>query len=180
MPQIDWNFIITKFFDVLCQGTVAGVIVLIFSEKFRSNRERKTMRQYAVLLSAELTGHSILFSEILKTKIISPSAHQTCLTTFLWKDVRLHFTVMPNHHFNKLALYYQMLPSTIRILEIYSGTFPPPEHAIVLNQSLIMCQISLLITQAYTEPKDSMKAKLIVDALILEKKAQATYPHLFK
>lgn len=179
MPNIDWGFYGAKIFDILLQGALAGFIVLLFTEWFRSRREEKTMRQYAVLLSAELSGHIIILSELLKFKSITPSSYQTILTTFLWEDVRLHFTEMPNHYFHKIALYYQMLPSTLRMLEIYSGKTPPPEHAVTIDQSLTTCQISFLIAQAYAEPKTKDRDKLLAESAQLEARAIATYPYLF-
>lgn len=156
---MDWKQFSWEMFNILCQGTIGGLIVVFVTEWLRCCREKETLRNYATLVWMEVYGHKTGFDFIATEKQL-PYDKPHPLKTSDWEQVKFDLAVIAPDDFKLLTAYYQSVDQLDTLFTNYHGAdwkfFAQPFH-----HTHYMCKSSLDILDKYRTLKPNVFLRLL-------------------
>jgi|GEM_PF-6821549 len=141
-------------FSILCQGTIAGLVVLWVTAYLQRKKEKDLICKTSLLVWLELHSHLAALNDILLHKKFPESQLPISLSTSTWKEAQIHLTSLPVDELKLIGSYYQTLPSVNHLIQAYAGKELTPIMLNALTQSLSMCEMTRHLLASYWDSKN--------------------------
>lgn len=108
-PLVEYT--IQKTIDLLSflfQASIAGLVVLFFTEQLRIRRENENLKKYCLLVQLEVKKHSLFLSEAVKSNLDLTDGSIKFRVT-VWNDAKINLIKLPRSHIKEIASYYEII-----------------------------------------------------------------------
>ncbi|WP_144034170.1 hypothetical protein SPSIL_008640 [Sporomusa silvacetica DSM 10669] len=155
---MDFKQILGDLFTILCQGTIAGLIVLAATNWLENKKEKDLRCKNALLVWLEIQGHLAEINDILthnKFPINSGSSIEFSIST--WNSVKIYLTSLPVNELQSIGAYYQSLPAIDHLVNSYAGRPLIPVMVASLTQVQAMGVMTQHLLASYWDLKNAEK-----------------------
>ena len=95
-----------SLFELLCQGTFAGLIVVVVTEFLNHRKEKLLCNKWCKLLSLEISGHVTQLKVFRAIGSTFPTPHPFVPMMDTWRESKPHLVILPVSLLEKIAAYY--------------------------------------------------------------------------
>lgn len=108
---------------LLFQGTVAGIIVLLVTQKLQERKNRELLRRHALFVGLEIHGHIAVMEDVLKHNAIPQLASKDVIffDCYSWKTSQSHLALLSIQELTLIGAYYQSVMTLASIIPGYAG-----------------------------------------------------------
>lgn len=128
------NNLLWDLFTILCQGSIAGLVVLFFTLKYQKNQEYQKMRSQALLLLCEIENHLIIYEGIIDGK---PSEEiRGTFESREWEAIKYTITIDHGHLKELMTHYYWIETMKDHFINELESWYPPTDDK---KEHLVNC-----------------------------------------
>lgn len=98
--------ILWELFSLLCQGSLAGLIVLFFSEWFQRRRRKSNFKIYCACMSVEMENHLTYWNSLLQNNYISLEDIETLKDNSIFNKDLESIRFMKPKHIYRIHTYF--------------------------------------------------------------------------
>lgn len=152
--------IAVDLFELLCQGAIAGLVVLYFTLKYQKKKEEHAVMNYAVMLELEIESHvQALKRWDTQTTNLQPEDLYQIVGISAWDSAQSTMVNIKPKHFHILSTYYHN--AMIILQTCNSDKANLVDNRTVKNQYLMAVAMRYLM-RAYTFKYDSKEFKTAI------------------
>jgi hypothetical protein len=144
-------------FSILCQGAIAGLIVLGATTWLQRRKEKELTCKNALLVWLELQGNLAEINDILAHNQFPESVLPLSFSTSTWKESQLYLTNLPVDDLKCIGAYYQALPAIDHLVKVYTGQNLTPVMLSSLTQVQAMCVMAQDLLASHWDLKNAEK-----------------------
>lgn len=170
--------LLSHLFDLLFQGTAAGLIVLFFTWLFNKKAQKEKTKKYALLMYLEIQGHVALLKQLLSTDngayLTTPESVKLNCT---YGDLAIpNLTSLPIDDLKRIGSYYQAILGLDHLFQKSNQKKLRHKDTTMLSQSIVMGEIICALLCSYWDAKNAGIHRQ--NYVSLQKEAQQTNTHL--
>lgn len=157
--------ILWDLFSLLCQGAVAGLIVLLVSNYLQAKQDSSLCKKHALLVSLEVQSHIAMLEDMLQHEQIPISVVPIVLESNTWNNSKQFLTRLPISDLEKIGSYYQSISAINHLLVSYSGKPLTPILYTSFTPAHLMSKITYHLLAAHWDIKNVQKHSSLLEKL---------------